>query len=236
MITVRREGSGTTLAARVVSVNVGMPRPLAHGKGEVRSGIRKSPTRGALWFGENGLEGDGQGDTEHHGGPDKAVCVYPLEHYLYWREHLDTSLDPGSFGENFSAEGLVETEVRIGDVYRVGTALTQVSQPRVPCYKLAARHGEEGLAVWVRETGFTGFYLRCLEPGEVRAGDEVSLVRSPDRGFTVAEANGIMHGGVDVAGIERLRAVPELSAEWKRMLGSRLEKAVSKQRNEPAEG
>lgn len=221
------------MSARVVSVNVGLPRPLAHGKGEVQSGICKSPIRGALWFGGKGLRGDGQGDTRHHGGPDKAVCVYPLEHYPYWQERLDTSLGPGSFGENFSAEGLVETEVRIGDVYRVGTALTQVSQPRVPCFKLAARHGEEGLVLWVRETGFTGFYLRCLEPGEVRAGDEVFLVRSLDRGFTVAEANGIMHGGVDVAGIERLQAVPELSAEWKRMLKSRLERAGSKQRNEP---
>ena len=222
-----------TLAARVVSVNVGLPGPLAHGKGEVRSGISKAPVRGALWFRKNGLEGDGQADTENHGGPDKAVCVYAVEHLPYWEVRLGPELEPGAFGENFSAEGLVETGVRIGDVYRVGTALTQVSQPRVPCFKLAARHGKEMLAVWVKETGLTGFYLRCLEPGEVRAGDEISLVRSPEHGFTVAEANGIMHGDADVAALERLRAIPELSAEWKRMLKARLRRAASKQRNEP---
>ena len=217
----------------MASLNVGLPRPLAHGKGEVQSGILKSPVRGALWFGKNGLRGDGQADLENHGGPDKAVCVYATEHYPYWEGRLGTSLEQGAFGENFSAEGLVETGVRIGDVFRVGTAVAQVSQPRVPCFKLAARHGEEGLALWVKETGLTGFYLRCLEPGEVGAGDEVSLVQSPGHGFTVAEANGIMYGGGDASAIERLRAVPELSAEWKRMLKSRLKKLVSKQRHEP---
>lgn len=221
------------MAARVVSVNVGLPRPLAHGGGSVRSGIFKSPVGGASWLGESGLRGDGQGDTKNHGGPDKAVCVYAAEHLPYWEGRLGAGLEPGAFGENFSVEGLVETEVRIGHVYRVGTALAQVSQPRVPCFKLGARHSENKLALWVRETGFTGFYLRCLEPGEVRAGDEVSLVGRPEHGFTVAEANGIMHGDVDVEAIERLRAVPELSAEWKRMLRSRLQKAASKQRNKP---
>lgn len=213
----------------MLSLNAGLPRPLAHGGGSVRSGIVKSPVRGALWLGEAGLEGDAQADMEHHGGPDKAVCVYAVEHYPYWRGRLGVRLEPGAFGENFSADGLVETEVRIGDVYRVGTAIAQVSQPRIPCFKLAARHGEEKLALWVKETGFTGFYLRCLEPGEVRAGDGFSLVESPGHNPTVAEANEIMHGdGQDVVGIERLRAVPELSAEWKRMLKSRLQKAISK--------
>lgn len=226
--------AGEANAARLASLNVGLPRPLAHGHGSVLSGITKSAVWGGSWFGETGLEGDGQGDTEHHGGPDKAVCVYALEHYPYWEERLGTGLEPGAFGENFSAEGLVETEVRIGDVYRVGTAVAQVSQPRVPCFKLAARHGEKELALWVGETGLTGFYLRCLEPGEVRGGDGISLVESGKGGFTVAEANRIMHGdGQDVGIVERLRAVPELSAEWKKMLKSRLQKAVSKQQDEP---
>ena len=234
MTTARGRGSGATVVgARVVSVNVGLPGPLAHGKGEVRSGIFKTSVRGAVRFRENGLRGDGQADKKNHGGPDKAACVYPLEHYPYWEGRLGPGLEPGAFGENFSAEGLVETEVGIGDVFRVGMAVAQVSQPRVPCFKLAARHGEEMLAAWVKETGFTGFYLRCLEPGEVRAGDDISLVESGGSGFTVAGANRVMHGDADVAGIERLRAVPELSAEWKRMLSCRLEKLASEQRNEP---
>ncbi len=223
------------MSARVVSLNVGLPRSLAHGGGEVRSGIFKSPIRGAVRFGETGLEGDGQADTEHHGGPDKAVCVYAAEHLPYWRERLGLSLEPGAFGENFSTEGLVETEVRIGDVYRVGTAVAQVSQPRIPCFKLAARHGVKELALWVRETGFTGYYLRCLEPGEVRAGDEVLPVEGAERGFTIAEANRVMHGdGQDAASIERLLATPALSAEWNRMLEIRLRKATAKQKGKLA--
>ena len=222
------------MSARLVSLNVGLPRSLAHGKGEVRSGIFKSPVRRALRLGETGLEGDGQGDVEHHGGTDKAACVYAVENLSYWRERLGLEMGPGAFGENFSTEGLVEREVRIGDVFRVGTAVVQVSQPRIPCFKLAARHGEGKLALWVKESGLTGFYLRCLEPGEVRVGDEILLEEEAERGFTVAEANRVMHGdGEDPEGIERLLAVPELSAEWGRMLKSRLRKATAKQGNKP---
>ena len=220
------------MSARLISLNVGLPRPLSHGKGEVRSGIFKSPVREALRLDETGLEGDGQGDVEHHGGPDKAVCAYSVENLPYWGGRLGREMEPGAFGENFSAEGLVETEVRIGDVFRVGTAVAQVSQPRVPCYKLAARHGEGELALWVKETGLTGFYLRCLEPGEVRAGDGIFLEEKAEQGFTVAAANRVMHGdGGGPEGIERLLATPALSAEWKRMLKSRLQKAAARQKN-----
>ena len=230
-MTTARGGEAAKASARLISLNVGLPQSLKHGKGRVQSGILKSPVRGALRLAENGLEGDGQADTEHHGGADKAVCVYAVEHLPYWSERLDTGLEPSAFGENFSTEGPVESEVYIGDVFRVGTAIVQVSQPRIPCFKLAARHGEGQLALWVKKTGLTGFYLRCLEPGEIRAGYGLSLIGRPEHGFTVAEANRVMHGDrQDVASIEHLRAVPELSAEWKRMLGSRLQKAAARQK------
>ena len=230
-MTTARAGGDAKTSARLISLNVGLPRSLKHGTGQVRSGIFKSPVQGTLRLGENGLEGDAQSDTEHHGGADKAVCVYATEHLPYWSERLGTELRPSAFGENFSMEGLVESEARIGDVFRVGTALVQVSQPRIPCFKLAARHGEGKLALWVKETGLTGFYLRCLEPGEIRAGDELYPVERPGHDFTIEEANRVMHGdGQDAASIERLRALPELSAEWKRMLGSRLQKATARQR------
>ena len=220
------------MSARLVSVNVGLPLPLAHGGGSVRSGIVKSPVQKPSWLGEKGLEGDGQADVEHHGGSDKAVCVYAVEHLPYWRERLGSGLEPGAFGENFSTEGAIETEVRIGDAYRIGTAVVQVSQPRIPCFKLAARHGEKELALWVKETGLTGFYLRCLEPGEVSVGDEWIPIENAGHRFTVAEANRIMHGhGRDLEGIERLLATPELSAEWKRMLESRLQKSTARQKD-----
>ena len=230
-MTTARGGKAAKASARLISLNVGLPRSLDHGTRRVQSGIFKSPVRGALRLGKNGLEGDGQADTEHHGGADKAACVYAAEHLPYWSRRLGTGLNPSAFGENFSTEGLVESEDYIGGVFRVGTAMVQVSQPRIPCFKLAARHGEGQLALWVKETGLTGFYLRCLEPGEVRAGDGLYLVERPEHGFTVAEANRVMHGDrQDIASIEHLRAVPELSAEWKRILGSRLQKAAARQK------
>ena len=209
--------------ARLVSLNVGKPKPLAYRGKHVQSGFRKSPEPGVLWLGKTGLEGDGQADLKNHGGPEKAICVYPVEHYPYWRERLGRSLEPGAFGENFSAEGLLESDVCVGDVYRVGDALVQVSQPRQPCYKMAARHGIKELALWVLEAGFTGFYFRCLEPGEVRAREEISLVRRAQTLTSLAEANRVMHRDKrDVAGIERLLTVPELAVSWREHLEKRL--------------
>jgi MOSC domain-containing protein YiiM len=184
----------------------------------------KPPVSGPRWLGETGLQGDAQADLDNHGGPEKAVCVYPLEHYPYWTERLGKSLEPGSFGENFSTQGLSETEVCIGDVYRVGSSLLQVSQPRQPCYKLAARHGVPEMAAWVQEQGRTGFYLRCLEPGEVRAGDEVSLVERPAGAVSVTGANRVMHHDRhDREGIRALLAMGELLAgSWRTKLEKRL--------------
>jgi len=212
---------------RLVSLNVGEPRPLAYRGRSVPSGIFKSPVEGPLRLCQTGLEGDAQADLKNHGGPEKAVCVYPLEHYPYWAARLGREPEAGFFGENFATEGMTESEVCIGDVYRVGGATVQVSQPRQPCYKLAARHRVRELALWVQEEGFTGFYLRCLEEGEVRAGDEILPLNRSPVGFSVAEANRVMHRDRhDVAGIERLLSVPGLSASWRRTLEKRLSGVV----------
>jgi MOSC domain-containing protein YiiM len=136
---------------------------------------------------------------------------------------LDRRLGPAAFGENFSTQGFTESAVCVGDVYGVGTAVVQVSQPRQPCFKLAARHGVKELALWVQETGLTGFYFRVLEEGEVAAGDEIALLERPAPEVSVAEANRVMHlDKQDVAGIERLLAVAELSANWRRTFEKRL--------------
>ncbi|TCJ18282.1 MOSC domain-containing protein [Rubrobacter taiwanensis] len=215
------------MKARLVSLNVGKPRELAHGRRTVRSAIYKTPVSGVLWLGERGLEGDEQADLRVHGGPEKAVCVYPLENLPHWRAVLGLELGPGAFGENFSVSGMVEEAVHIGDTYRVGEAVVQVSQPRQPCFKLAARHEVPELALLVQESGRTGFYFRCLQPGRVRAGDELALLERPGASVSVAEANRIMHRDKrDAAGIERLLAIPELSASWRRTLEKRLGGAV----------
>jgi MOSC domain-containing protein YiiM len=170
-----------------------------------------------LRLGLTGLEGDAQADLRVHGGPDKAVCVYPTEHLAPWSERLGRRLAPAAFGENFSVTGLLESDVCLGDVYRVGTALVQVTQPRQPCYKLATRQGEPQFALWVQETGRTGYYFRCLEPGEVRPGDAITLVKRPAPGCTIAEANRLLHHDKrDGAGLERLLAVEALSASLRR--------------------
>lgn len=217
----------SSAAGRVVSLNVGRPGPLPYRGKSVRSGFVKPPVSEALWLSKTGLDGDEQADLRNHGGPEKAVCVYPLEHYPYWEGRLGRVLGPASFGENFSTEGLTEDRVCIGDVYRVGGAVVQVSQPRQPCFKLAARHGFPQLALWVQETGLTGFYFQVLEEGEVVAGDGISLVQRPATTVRLAEANRVMHHDRrDVAGIERLLEAPGLSANWRRTFEKRLAGAV----------
>jgi MOSC domain-containing protein YiiM len=211
------------VGARLVSLNVGKPRPLIQGNKSVPSAICKSPVLRPLQLGSTGLEGDAQADLKNHGGVEKAVCVYPLEHYSYWKVRLKKDLKPGAFGENLSTEKLLEPEVCIGDSYRVGNATVQVSQPRQPCFKLAARHGVKELTLWVQETGFTGFYLRCLEAGEIRAGDDIVLLERPMRSVSIEEANQVMHRDkYDVVGIEGLLNIPELSVSWRRTLEKRL--------------
>lgn len=215
------------MEAKLSSLNVGTPALLDHRGKTVSSGIVKTPVTGPLWLSRIGLEGDAQADLKNHGGQEKAVCVYPLEHYPYWEERLGRTLGPGSFGENFGVEGLMESDVCIGDTYRVGGATVQVSQPRQPCFKLAARHGVKELALWVQETGFTGFYLRCLESGTVSAGDGIEWISRPEETVSVAEANRVMHRDKrDVAGIERLLSVAELSENWRRTLRKRRSGAI----------
>lgn len=176
----------------ILFLSVGKTAPLALPRGEIESAIVKTPARGALKLSETGLEGDQQADLRVHGGPDKAVCVYPFEHYASWQEQLARELPPGSFGENFTTEGLVESDVCIGDVYRAGDAVLQVSQPRQPCFRLAARHNRPDLVKRVVESGFTGFYFRTVEPGTVAAGWPLELLDRPSPGVTVSLVNDVL--------------------------------------------
>ena len=215
----------TNTRARLVSLNVGMPRPLNHRGQVVQSGIFKTPVKGKLWIDETRLEGDDQADKVGHGGPNRRVCVHPLENFPYWASRIGQPLEHGAFGENFTTKGLVESEIIIGDVYRVGTSVLQVSQLRTPCFKLAARYGVKRLAGWFAQTGLTGFYLRLLEPGEFRAGDTISLLDRPSHGVTVLEANRVMYRDrQDLPALERLLSVPELSVPWLETFEERLTK------------
>jgi len=214
----------------LASLNTGKVRADAYKGKETTSGIVKGPAESPLRLSETGLFGDEQADLVNHGGPDKAVCVYSLDHYPHWENVLGRGLAPGSFGENFSVRGMPETDVLIGDVFEVGTATVQVSQPRQPCWKLAMRWGLDELPLLVTESGATGFYFRVLNPGEVKAGDELCLVSRHPAGISVAEANRVMHRDrEDEAGIRRLLGLEELSASWVRTLSKRLERLNGKE-------
>ncbi len=163
-----------TAAMRVVSVNVALGRPVPWQGRVVRTGIFKEPVGGRVRIGPLGLDGDEQADPEVHGGPLKAVYAYPAEHYAFWRRELPgTHLGWGAFGENLTVSGVAEEAVRVGDRFRVGTALLAATKPRFPCYKLGIKFGREDMIPRFLASGRTGFYLRVLEPGEVGTGDAV---------------------------------------------------------------
>jgi MOSC domain-containing protein YiiM len=209
----------------LVQLNIGQPGPLVSADREVVSGIRKGPVAGAVHIGPDGCAGDGQADLVNHAGPDKAVCVYATEHLPYWSGRLGLAFAPGAFGENFSVSGLVETEIRIGDVLQVGAARFQVTQPRGPCFKLGMLHGEPHLALWVQQTGMTGFYLRCLIPGPVAAGDPIALLERHEAHPTVGEVVRVTYRDTDDdAAIDRVIACPPLAEAWRGVLVSRREK------------
>jgi MOSC domain-containing protein YiiM len=187
------------------------------------TGFYKEPVLTPLWLGYEGLKGDQQADRRYHGGSEKAVCVYASEHFPYWQEKLGlATLPPGAFGENFTTAGLLETEVCIGDVYAIGEARVQVSQPRQPCWKLARRWQVKDLTAQVERTGFTGFYFRVLQHGWVQAGMAFTRLERPFPQWSVALANEIMHHRrADAAAAQALAGCPALSSSWKDSLWAR---------------
>lgn len=178
--------------------------------------IAKSPTRDPVAVTRLGLIGDEQGDTVHHGGPDKAVLAYASEHYTAWSEQLGDLAYP-AFGENLTTTGLLESTIVLGAVYQIGTTVLQVTQPRQPCYKLAAFHRRPDMAVRTQQTGRTGVYFRVLQPGTVCAGDAIALVSQPRHGITAAETHRVLNiDRLDRAAARRLLAHADvLPAHWR---------------------
>jgi MOSC domain-containing protein YiiM len=201
---------------RITSVNVGMPAPLPRGGDSVPSGIVKAPVSGRVRVGRTNIDGDGQADLRVHGGPDKAVYAYPAEHYATWSRELGRDdLVPGFFGDNLTLEGIDEEDVLIGDRFRIGTALLEVSQPRIPCFKLGIRVGDPHFLKPFLQSGRTGFYLRVIEEGEVGAGDPVERVSRGDGGLSVREVCRLFSGGDDADAFSAAAAVPALEDGWR---------------------
>ncbi|MCO8121003.1 MOSC domain-containing protein [Stieleria sp. TO1_6] len=214
---------------RVVTIQVGKPQEMDSDIESNKpwvSGFLKESVAGPLWLGTTNLEGDGQADLNHHGGPHKAVCVYPLVHYPYWRKTLcRPDLNGGAFGENFTVDRLTESDVCIGDVWTIGQATVEVSQPRQPCWKLARRWKVKDLALQVQQTGRTGWYFRVLVAGYVQCGMSLKRIDRPEPNWTVAAANRLMHyDRTNRADAAKLAAVRSLSPSWKATLTKRAEK------------
>jgi MOSC domain-containing protein YiiM len=172
---------------RLLSVNLATERSVRHGGRDVRTGIYKVPAVGRVRLRALGLDGDFQADPSVHGGPDKAAYAYPSEHYPYFRELLKRpDLSAGFFGENFTTEGLLEDAVSPGDVLRIGTAVVQVTTPRSPCFKLAAKAGSPAFIGAFLNSRRLGFYLSVIEEGEVGAGDPIEMIAPAAGGPTLA--------------------------------------------------
>src|SRR5690348_12408951 len=203
--------------ARLLSVNVGLPRDIAWKGRTVHTGIWKTPVGRRCRVGRLNLEGDGQGDLAGHGGEQRAVFVYQIESYRYWQEQLKrTDFVHGQFGENFTIEGLADDAVCIGDRYRIGSAQFEITQPRVTCYRVGIRMNEPRMPALLTSSGRPGFYFRVLQEGEVGAGDEIVKAGEADERMTVAEINALLYSPNHPGDrLERALHIKALSPGWR---------------------
>ncbi len=186
------------------------------------SAIDKARSRSPLSLGREGFEGDTVADRRNHGGIEKAVCVYPASRYDAWRERYGSDLRRPAFGENLLVAGVDEQSTCVGDVIALGTALVQVSQPRVPCHKPAAFTGEIRLTNDLIDTGWTGWYLRVLEPGVIEEGDQGRLLVRLEGALSVLRLNGLRYGeAVDTDALEAAAEAPGLLPDWRETLRAR---------------
>ncbi|WFU26339.1 MOSC and FAD-binding oxidoreductase domain-containing protein [Bradyrhizobium sp. CB1717] len=210
---------------RLLSVNVGLPRDISWRGRTVHTGVCKEPVEGPRMVRRLNIDGDGQGDIAGHGGEHRAVFVYQLDSLQYWRSELGRNdLAYGQFGENFTVEGLADSEVCIGDRYRIGVALFEVTQPRVTCYRVGIRMNEPEMAALLVKHGRPGFYFRVIEEGEVEAGDEIARISVGAERMTVFEINALLYTpGHPRDRLERALRIPALSAGWRKSFESLLE-------------
>jgi ferredoxin-NADP reductase/MOSC domain-containing protein YiiM len=215
--------------ATLVSVNVGLPKNVAWNGRTVYTGVWKQPVTGPRMVRRLNVDGDGQGDLGGHGGENRAVLVYQLDSYRYWSNELRRDdLQPGHFGENFTVEGLPDDEVCIGDRYRIGQAVFEVTQPRVTCYRVGLRLGEPQMAALLVSHRRPGFYFRVITEGQIEAGQDVVKVDSGPEQVTVAEIDALLYlPGHPRDGLERALRIPALSQGWKVSLQNLLTQGAS---------
>ncbi len=211
---------------RLVSVNVGLPREITHKGRVITTGIFKEPVEGRIKLRTLNLDGDRQADLSVHGGPSKAVYAYPSEHYEYWRaEFSELDLPWGMFGENLTTEGSREDTVHIGDRFRIGSAEVVVTEPRMPCYKLAAKFGRDDIISRFLQSGRTGFYFAVVQEGEAGARDEIVLLGRDGHDITVADITRLyVRDKDDLTTLRRVVQVAALPERWRGYFVKRIER------------
>jgi MOSC domain-containing protein YiiM len=215
---------------KVISLNVGLPRLILRGEEPVSTGIFKAPVAGPVMMRTLNLDGDRQADLSVHGGPEKAVYLYPAEHYEFWQAELPgMNLPLGMFGENLTTVGLLESETNIGDRFRVGSAEVMVTQPRMPCYKLGIRFGRTDILRRFLASERSGFYLSVSKEGEVQAGDEFKLIEKNPSGVRVVDVTRLYSsdkGNLDL--LRRAIATEALPQSWRSYFQERMDKLTEK--------
>jgi MOSC domain-containing protein YiiM len=214
-----------TAEGRVLSVNVGTPRDFQYNGRPARSAIWKAPVVGRVAARGVNLEGDDQADRSAHGGPDKAVYAYAVEDVRWWEREVGRPLQPGQFGENLTTEGIDVNESLVGERWAVGTTVLEVSEPRVPCWRLGVRMDDKGFVRRFTEALRPGAYLRIVAEGMLGAGDGIRVAERPNHGLTIRDVFRIYTRDRDDA--PRLLAVPEMSESWKAWANGVLRKAAS---------
>jgi MOSC domain-containing protein YiiM len=216
--------NSASLPMKLISINVGLPREITVAGKTVRTSIWKYPGQGRIRVSTLNLDGDQQSDLSVHGGVDKAVYLYPSEHYSYWRTQLpDLDLPWGAFGENFTSEGILEDQVTIGDRLRVGSAEFMVTQPRMPCFKLGIRFNRRDMVKRFLESRRSGFYLSVIREGEVENGNAIEFTEKQKTGVTITDIVNLYT--IDSENQELLRRAIELAAlpqSWKDYFRKRL--------------
>ncbi|MBP1149625.1 MOSC domain-containing protein [Methylocaldum sp. RMAD-M] len=207
----------------LLAISLAEPKQVEHDGRRIFTGIYKEPTKGPVKAGAFGLEGDAQVDLKNHGGKDKAIYVYTVENYRFWERELEKpSLPFGQFGENFTVSGMPDESVHIGDVFRIGKIVVQVTQPRVPCFKLGIKMGDPSFVNVFLSSGRTGFYFRVLEEGEVRSGDTIVRLREDEEQLNIKDAMlAIVKGPRQQEIIEKALRVEALSQSWRESLEKR---------------
>ena len=210
----------------LLSINVGLPREIQWQGKTVTTGIFKDPVEGRVQLRSLNLEGDAQADLTVHGGHDKAVYAYPIEHYDYWRQALpEITFNPGIFSENLTIRGLLEQEVKVGDRFRIGSVELMATQPRLPCYKLGIRFGRADIVKLFLDSQLTGIYFRVLQEGDVAAGDQMERIERASHNVTITDITQLyVARSPDVAALQAAIQVSALPQSWRDYFQNKLDK------------